>query len=351
MIDEFTMYSSTSTRCNFLLGFVALGLLPTACCATSGDLGTFTNPVIAADWPDPAIYRENGVCYSVATGLKTIRRSTNLIDWIDTGIKPVSPAAYAKLSSISEKIWAPCVVKLNGRWVLYISLFISDLDCRVEALVSDSPTGPFEYAGEVVNGPKIGILNTIDPFVLKVDGRVWMFVGSCADGIHRVELAADGLSAKSGATYTHVAGRRNPGRNIWGEPGTWEGSYLLNRNGWWYLFFSGGIYRDHTYHLMVGRSRTIDGVFLNHEGRPLTEGVARTVLRSDKGDKFYGPGHNGEVFTSADGRDFMFYHCHDTAFPPASRPVLLQELKWTPDAWPYFENSRPKLSENRFRLP
>ena len=345
------MSSAYLPRRAFLQKTLALGLLTTVDRVHAEDLGTFTNPVIAADWPDPAIYCEDGVYYSVATGLRTIRRSANLIDWTDTGINPLSSAARAKLHSISKNLWAPCAVKLNGRWVLYISLFISDADCRVEALVSNSPTGPFEYAGEVVNGPRIGIQNTIDPFVLKADGRVWMFVGSCADGIHRVELAADGLSTLPGATYTHVAGRRNPGRKIWGEPGTWEGSYVLNRKGWWYLFFSGGIYSNHTYHLMVGRSRTIDGVFLNREGRPLTEGAAKPILFSDKGDKFYGPGHNGEVFTSADGRDFMFFHSHDTAFPPAARPTLLQELKWTPDGWPYFENNRPKLTERRFVLP
>lgn len=342
-----------TTRRNFLAGSGALGLLATAGCTSWGpaDLGTFTNPVIAADWPDPAIYCENGVFYSVATGLATVRTSTNLIDWTDTKIDPLSPAARAKLLSISKNLWAPCVVKLEGRWVLYISLFISDPDCRVEALVSDSPTGPFEYAGEVVNGKAVGIQNTIDPFVVKAeDGKVWMFVGSCADGIHRVELTADGLAAKPDAKYVHVAGRRNPGRRIWGEPGTWEGSYLLKRNGWWYFFFSGGIYCDHTYHLMVGRSRTIDGVFVNREGQPLTAGQAKPILLSDKGDKFFGPGHNGEVFTSEDGRDFMFFHSHDTAFPQDARPTLLQELKWGADGWPYFENDRPKLTETRFRV-
>lgn len=337
-------------RRDFLQHTLAFGALATAGCATTAeDLGTFTNPVIAADWPDPAIYCQDGVYYSVATMLSTVRRSTNLIDWEDTGIDPLSKAARAKLHTISKNLWAPCVVKLNGKWVLYISLFISDFDCRVEALVSDSPTGPFEYAAEVVNGPAVKILNTIDPFVLEADGKVWMFVGSCADGIHRVELTADGLAAKPGAKYVHVAGRRNPGRRIWGEPGTWEGSYLLRRRGWWYLFFSGGIYSDHTYHLMVGRSRTIDGVFLNREGRPLTEGAAKPILCSGKGDKFYGPGHNGDVFTSADGRDWMFYHSHDTAFPKQARPTLLQELKWTADDWPCFENDRPKLVERRFR--
>ena len=43
---------------------------------------TFTNPVIAVDWPDPAIWNGgDGWYYSVATGLRTIRRSRNLVDW------------------------------------------------------------------------------------------------------------------------------------------------------------------------------------------------------------------------------------------------------------------------------
>ena len=133
-------------RRDFLQHTLAFGALASAGCATVEDLGTFTNPVIAADWPDPAIYSQDGVYYSVATGLKTVRRSVNLIDWEDTGVDPLSKTARAKLHSISKNLWAPCVIRLNGKWVLYISLFISDFDCRVEALVSDSPTGPFEYA-------------------------------------------------------------------------------------------------------------------------------------------------------------------------------------------------------------
>ena len=61
---------------------------------SAADAGTFTNPVIAADWPDPAFWNGgDGWYYSVATGLKTIRRSRNLVDWEDSHIDPLTAAA------------------------------------------------------------------------------------------------------------------------------------------------------------------------------------------------------------------------------------------------------------------
>ena len=62
------MTSAYLPRRSFLQKTLALGLLATVDRVCAEDLGTFTNPVIAADWPDPAIYGESGVYYSVATG-------------------------------------------------------------------------------------------------------------------------------------------------------------------------------------------------------------------------------------------------------------------------------------------
>ena len=307
---------------------------------------TFTNPVIAADWPDPAMWKDSGWYYSVATGLRTIRRSRNLIDWEDARIDPLTPEARERLYKVSHNVWAPCVTKLGGKWVLYISLFVSDPDCRIAALTSDSPTGPFKFAGEVIDSRREGVWNAIDPYVLAVDGHVWMFFGSLADGIHRIELAADGLSVKAGAKPVHVAGVRHPKDKM---KRAWEGSYLHFRKGWWYLFVSGGHYGNHTYYLTVGRSRTIDGAFSDRKGRPMTEGLAEPILSSGKDDFFYGPGHNGEIFSSSDGRDYIFYHSHARSFKPNERPTLLQELLWDEEGWPHFREGRPQKTERRLR--
>ena len=321
------------------VGILSLGL--------SASAATFTNPVIAADWPDPVVYNGgDGWYYSVATWLATIRKSRNLVDWEDAEIDPLTPKARARLHQVSHNLWAPCVVKLNGKWVLYISLYVSDSDCRIAALTSNSPTGPFEFANEVVDSRREGVENAIDPYVLAVGGKVWMFFGSLADGIHRIELADDGLSVKPGAKSAHVAGVRHPVDKM---KRAWEGSYLHWRNGWWYLFVSGGHFRNHTYYLTVGRSKTIDGEFLDRMGRSMKEGLAEPILSSGKDDFFYGPGHNGEIFKSADGRDYIFFHSHVVGFKPEERPTLLQELMWDDDGWPYFKDGRPQKVERRFK--
>ena len=83
----------------------------------------------------------------------------------------------------------------------------------------------------------------------------------------------------------------------------------------------------------------------------MTDGLAEPILSSGEGDFFYGPGHNGEIFTAADGRDYIFYHAHARNFKPNERPTLLQELLWDADGWPCFKNSRPQKTERRLTLP
>lgn len=322
--------------------------------AFAGDdaAGTFTNPVIGPDWPDPTVIDGgDGFYYSTATPLKTMRRSANLIDWQKTGIDPLSPSARFALTNLTRCVWAPSLARLGDKWLIYISLYIgSSTDNRIIALVSDKVTGPYEYAAEVINGKKMGILNAIDPYVFTDGGKVWMFFGSCQGGIHRTELTPDGLAVKPGCRPVRVAGlHRKPGEpSIWGKFGAYEGSYLLKRHGWWYLFVSAGKYTDHTYYLTVGRSRTVDGEFRDREGNSMLKGLAKPILFSDKGEAIYGPGHNGEVFKATDGSDWMFFHSHDTAFKPSERPTFLQELKWDADKWPCFEDGKAKRTERRF---
>jgi arabinan endo-1,5-alpha-L-arabinosidase len=214
-------------------------------------------------------------------------------------------------------------------------------------------TGPYEYAGEVINGKALGILNAIDPYVFRDEGKVWMFFGSCQGGIHRVELTGDGMSIKPGCVPVRVAGlwRKIGEPHIWGKFGAYEGSYLLKRHGWWYLFVSGGKYTDNTYYLTVGRSRTVDGEFVDREGRSMLKGLARPILASQEGAEINGAGHNGEVFRATDDSDWMFFHAHDKPpFKPSDRPTYLQELKWDEKKWPYFEGGGVKRVERRFTV-
>ena len=304
----------------------------------------FANPVIARDWPDPTIWENGGTYYSVATGLRTLMTSKDMVHWTDTGRSPVTDQARAELTGRTNNIWAPCVTKIGDRWVLYVSLYVTDDKCSIAVMDSATPDGPFDWKGILIDGvPDFGIVNAIDPFTLVVEGRVWHFFGSLEDGIHLVELTADGLKVKDGAQPVHVAGVRHPAHKFISE--AYEGTYVMKKNGWWYFFASGGAYYDETYHLVVARSRDLGGPYYDREGNLFTDGKAQPVLASKKGDHIIGPGHNGDVFETSDGRTYMYYHSHMTDIDPNDRYTLLQQVFWDEEGWPYFKDGRPAEKE------
>ena len=213
---------------------------------------------------------------------------------------------------------------------------------RKTGVFQEYAPGQFRYVGIITRGRETGIHDTIDPEVVTdpKTKKVWLFFGSVG-GIHRIELNKDGLSLKEGAKYEHVAGLKveeNPNRSK-----VFEGSYLHKHGKYWYLFVSSGFFGDHTYQLKVGRAKKLTDDFFDREGRPMKDGFATTVLHSDEGDHFYGPGHCGEIFKAKDGNEYIFYHCHVAGSRrQGSRPLFISQIKWDKEGWPYVEGGKPQ---------
>lgn len=316
----------------------------------------FTNPVIDKDWPDPtAVYNpDDGHYYTLATGIgRTFMRSVNLCDWEQTEIHPFDNETVQKLRQLGPDIWAPQFAGIGGRNLLYVTARSSAEDSRIVVLSSASVTGPYRFEGVVTDSRVTGIKDTIDPFAFvdESTGKVWLVFGSVG-GIHQVELAKDGLSVAEGAVYKHIAGQdidRDRSRLT-----VFEGSYVFKKDGWWYLFASSGRYDDYSYAIVVGRSRNADGPFLTKEGKDMADGFGTTILASSPYDRFYGPGHDGEIFTDRDGATFMIYHTHIGDFPRQrgqkihhARFTNLQRIYWDKDGWPYFK--REEIAGGRIR--
>ena len=305
---------------------------------------TFQNPVIPTDWPDPTIWKAGDTYYSVATGLKTLRTSKDMVNWTDTEQSPITQKGRDSLEAYAPNIWAPSVAKIGKKWMLYVSSYKDDTNCRISVFSSKKPEGPFKWEGFLLDGVRdCNVINSIDPFVIENEGQVLLFYGSLEDGIHVQHLTDDGLALAPGSEPKHIGGVRRPKNKFVKE--AYEGTYVMKHGGWWYLFCSGGAYYDETYHLSVARSRDIEGPYYDKEGNPLTEGKALPLLASKKRDRFVGPGHNGDVFATPDGRTFMFYHSHDKTLDKDSRPTLLQEVLWDAEGWPYFRGGKPALHE------
>ena len=314
---------------------------------THEPLPTYTNPVWAKDWPDPTVWKgEDGAFYSISTNCETIIRSTNLVDWEDLHISPFDQESKDKLQKEGWNLWAPDVTTVNGQRLCYVACYNAANDATI-CVLKEVSTNHFEFVGVITKGKETGIPDTIDPEVVTdpETGKVWFFFGSIG-GVHRIELTSDGTAIKEGAEYIRVAGL-----NIEEDQSrlkVLEGSYLHKRGDYWYLFVSSGWYYDKTYQMRVGRSKSLEGDFVDKLGNSLkTTGIASQIINST--NRFFGPGHNGEIYTDKYNRDFIVYHCHDAQTDGGTtRPMFLQELHWDKDGWPYFD---PKVVVTEAEVP
>ena len=246
-----------------ILTLTVLSLISVAAGAQS-----FRNPVIGRSWPDPTVWSNGTRYYTISTGVGTIMTSEDLVNWTDLKKAPLSAEASEAAKAVGRKFWAPDVVKIKDRWMLYLTCYESAENCGISVFESESATGPWEFVGKLTHSKDNGIKDSIDPEVVMdpESGKVWMFFGSIG-GIHRGGLTSDGKRLADGARFEHVAGLNinlNPSRSR-----VYEGAYLYNKDGYWYLFASSGKYYNHTYGIVVGRSRSLDGIFRDKKGKKM----------------------------------------------------------------------------------
>lgn len=332
-------------------------LVMSALAVSCGQYRHFANPVIGQDWPDPtAIYNpDDGYYYTIATGVnRTFLRSLDLCEWDNTAIHPFDDKTVEALIELGPDVWAPQFAEIDGKYLIYVTARSSAEDSRIVVLSSPTVTGPYKLENVITDSKTTGIKDTIDPFVFVDDetGKVWMTFGSIG-GIHLVELSKDGLSLAEGAVYKHIAGQDIDKDNT--RLTVFEGSYVYKRDGWWYLFASAGRYNDYSYAIVVGRSRNVEGPFLTKDGKNMSDGFGTAILTSSPYDRFYGPGHNGEIFTDKNGDTFIIYHVHvgdySTERTMKSHNVRftnLQRIYWDKDGWPYFD--RDEISGGKIRI-
>ena len=83
------------------------------------------------------------------------------------------------------------------------------------------------------------------------------------------------------------------------------------------------------YKIMVGRSKSLEGPYVDRDGTLLREGGGTLVLES-AGD-IRGPGHN--AILGDGGRDWLVHHFYDAEARGA--PTLqIRPLTWDEDGWP-----------------
>ncbi len=224
---------------------------------------------------------------------------------------------------------APDIIPLGSRYFMYIA---RNVGAQPKAEINmiwnktldpNSPNYQWEEGGVVASSDGIEDCNAIDPGVLldPNDGRLWPVYGSYFGCSRLVEL-----DPKTGTQLNPHDQPRDIAINC-------EAPIMIHHDGWYYLLATHGSCcraADSGYNLRVGRSKSVFGPFLDHEGVPMLQGGGKSFLGS--GGRVVGPGHFG-LLDLGDG--VQKFSCHYEAdLDRGGAGVLdIRPLLWK-DGWP-----------------
>ena len=290
---------------------------------------------------DPTMVRENGYYYVVITGdaghpntYLPIKRSRDLVHWEEVGPVFTSLPAWVsrQLGTTPADAWAPDLARVNGKWLLYYAVSQFGTQNSVIGLAStptldpDSPDYRWSDEGMVIRStPGVDDFNAIDPAYVD-DGRggAWLAFGSFWGGIRMRRLdPASGLLDAADTTVYPLASRVAPDAE--------EGPAIVRHGGYFYLFLSfdfccRGVESD--YRMVVGRSASVTGPYLDRDGLPLIGKGGTEVLRGY--NEFAGTG-GGDIY-SAGGTTLLVNHYYDTTDGGTPR-LNVRPVRWS-DGWP-----------------
>ena len=191
-----------------------------------------------------------------------------------------------------------------------------------KTLDPNSPDFGYTEAIEVAHSEMDEDCDAIDAglFMDPTTGRLYCTYGTYFGFIRMVEL-----DPKTGAK---VEGTVDPNIAI-----DCEATTMIYRDGWYYLLGTHGTCCDgvnSTYNIVVGRSRSVTGPYIDNVGRDMFHGGGKMVIAA--GDRVVGPGHFGRTVID-EGVEVMSCH-YEADFDQSGRSVLgLRPLLWKND-WP-----------------
>ncbi len=277
----------------------------------NGD-GTFTNPVINADYSDPDVCVVGDDYYLTASSFQCIPglpilHSRDLVNWeiIGYAVRELKPKEVFGMPSHGNGIWAPSIRYHDGEFYIYWG----DPDYGVFMVKSKDPAG--EWSEPLCVIPGKGMIDTCP--LWDDDGRCYL-VNGWANSRSRFasvltvrELSADGTRPISQPAIVFDGNGT--------ENRTCEGPKFYKRDGWyWIMCPAGGV---PTGFQLAMRSKSPYGPY-----------ESKVVLAQGK-TKINGPHQGGWVHTAM-GEDW-FLHFQDKEC--YGRVVHLQPVEWR-DNWP-----------------
>jgi len=296
---------------------------------------------------DPSTIVKSGNTYWIFTtgdGIYSMS-STDLVNWTP-GPRPVFPLGTwpswinARVPGFAGNFWAPECKFMNGKYYLYYSC--STFGSRVSAIglatnVTLDPSSPnYQWVdeGEVISTSSTSTVNAIDPALFEAaDGTLWLTYGSFFGGIRATQL--NPTTGKLLGTSQFALAN-----------GGVEAAYIIRNGTYYYLFINRGACCqgiNSTYNVLVGRSTSPSGPYLDKNGVSLNNGGGTSVLSTS--GRYIGPGQVG-IFQE-NGVSYVSHHYYD-GFENGTPRLSLANLQWDAAQWPIL--SRDWVASGRYQI-
>ncbi len=297
--------------------------------ATVVPKGSYVNPVLATDFPDPRVLQDGNTYYAYGTNAagKNVQvvRSTDLVHW--DALPDALPALPTWANPGGSHVWAAQAIHIGNKYVMYYVARDqqSDKQC-VGIATSDKPEGRFKDTSSHALVCQTDEGGTIDPRPFN-DGRaLYLYFkndGNCCGittYLYAQPLTPDGLSLTGKPT------------RLVNNDQSWEGNVveapeMFKHDGKYYLFFSANSYAGVNYAVGYATCKTVIG--------PCTDASNNPILKSkvDKQPFVIGPG--GESVLQIGSQTWIFYHAWNTnpdGSQGDSRFMWLDRINWNNDA-------------------
>jgi beta-xylosidase len=302
---------------------------------------TYQNPVWPGYFADPFVFRwrddyyaygTSGALEADATGTVhafKILRSRDLVTWSAAGV-----ALGLSGEERAWGFWAPEVAQRDGKFFLYYSRAPAGADekHRVRVATADQPTGPFVDQGEVMRDAGFSI--DAHPFRDPRDGEWYLFFARdyfderAGTGLAVTRLSSDLLRGidepqlvlRANADWQIYQRDRTLYGRRWAAWHTVEGPCVVEHDGRYYCFYSGGNWQTHEYGVSYAVAPHPLGPWVHApENEPM-------VLRQKPGEVL-GPGHNSYIVAPDGHTELLVYHAWDVA--RSARRMCIDPLVWT----------------------
>lgn len=273
--------------------------------------GTYTNPILYADYSDPDVIRVGDDYYMTASSFNAapglpILHSRDMINWklINHALPIQIPRESFNVPQHGNGVWAPSIRFHENEFYIYWG----DPDHGIYMVKTDDPLDNWEKPVLVMEGKGL-----IDPSPLWDDnGKAYL--------VHAYAGSRRGVKSLVTVNKMNAEGTKvlDAGRHVFDghdDHPTVEGTKFYKRNGYYYIFApAGGV---STGWQLVLRSKNIYGPY--EEKVVLEQGTT----------EINGPHQGAWVQTSQD--EDWFYHFQD--MEAYGRIVHLQPMSWEND-WP-----------------